>query len=264
MLRSWAYLMLIVAGCATESVDVEAPSCVACVAHGRAPDPHDDDRDAATRLDGPERCEVGARARLSVAPDDAWRELWRCVASGRFTALRPLLADAWDHELRTRRDAPLLLARVIASRGGNVESDLQLLHARRLALFTLSQALARPDLYRGALVIVRARLSNHGILDETRIVSQSWDVPVSPTERLTTQAAAPFASSTQRLYTTRRDYNLDVETGTRVMAAIDGDPFIDADDPLVVLGRFEGLRDADGWPLVTVLDHFRPNATIAY
>jgi hypothetical protein len=263
MLRSWACLMIVVAGCATESVDVEPPNCCARTTsvHGAEPDTF---VDVMPRLDGPERCEATARARLSAAPDDAWRELWRCVASGRFTALRPLLTDAWDHELRTRRDAPTLLARVIASRGGNVEGDLHLLHARRLSLFTLSQALARPDMYRGALVILRGRVSAHGIVDETRIVSQPWDVPVSPTQRVVTQASVPFASDIQRLYTSRRDFNLDIETGVRVMASIDGDPFIDADDVIVVVARFEGMRDVDGWPLVTVLDHLRPNATIAY
>ena len=78
------------------------------------------------------------------------------------------------------------------------------------------------------------------------------------------QAAAPFASDVQRLHTTRRAFNLDVATGTRVMATVDQDPFIDADEVVVVLGRFEGTRSADTWPLVTVFEHFRPNAGIAY
>jgi hypothetical protein len=269
MLRLYTCLMLVIPACATESVELEQHACIECEAtdvsasdvsatdekERRAPMP---------RVDGPERCEAAARARLPSSADAAWRALWQCVADGQFTALRLILEDPWDHELRTQKDAPLLLARVIAERGGNVESDLRLLHERRLALFTLSQALDRPALYRGALVIVRARASAHGLLDETRLVGQPWDVPVSPTERVTTRAAAPFAAETERLLTRRRDYNLDVATGTRALAGVERDPFIDSEDPLVILGRFDGLRDSDGWPLVTVLDHFRPSATVAY
>jgi hypothetical protein len=218
--------VLLVAGCATESADVEYAECVECRVVDVPAVAREDDQDVSPRLPAPERCEAVARSHLSTAPDEAWRALWRCVAAGRFTALRPLLEDAWGHELRTRRDAPLLLTRVIAERGGNVEEDLRLLHERRLLLFGLSQAMARPEMFRGALVICRARLSEHGVIDETRLVSQPWDVPLSPVERITTQATPPFASKMRRDYVMSRYHNLDVATGTRAIASIDVDPFI--------------------------------------
>jgi hypothetical protein len=258
-------VVLLVPGCFAESMEVERPECVACqVAESPPPFAHEAEPEVSPRLPAPERCEAVARAYLPTAPDRAWYELWLCVTAGRFTALRPLLDDAWDHELRTRRDAPLLLTRVIAARGGNIEEDLRLLHDRRLPLFGLAQAMTRPELFRGALVILRARLSDHGVVDETRLVSQPWEVPLAPAERIMTQAPPPFAAKTRRDFVTSRYHNLDVTTGTRALAAIDADPFIDAEEALVVLGRFEGTRDSDGWPMLTVLEHVIPSTTLTF
>jgi hypothetical protein len=251
-------------GCATESTEIERSECVECRVADAPPFDNEVEPDVGPRLPAPERCEAIARSYVPTAPDRAWYELWQCVAAGRFTALRPLLDNAWDHELRTRRDAPLLLTRVIAARGGNIEEDLQLLHDRRLPLFGLSQVMARPELFRGALVIFRARVSEHGVVDETRLVSQPWDVPLSPAERITTQAPSPFAARTRRDYVTSRYHNLDVATGTRALAAIEADRFIDAEEALVVLGRFEGTRDSDGWPVLTVLEHVIPSTTLTF
>src|SRR5207253_2265019 len=99
--------------------------------------------------------------------------------------------------------------------------------------------------------------------DETRLVGQSSEVRLGPTERVITRADAPFGYDTSRLYTQWNNYNLDVATGARTLARVD-DPFVDPGDSLMVLGRFEGLRDSDAWPVVTVLDHYRPSATVAY
>src|SRR5207249_3126629 len=64
--------------------------------------------------------------------------------------------------------------------------------------------------------------------------------------------------------TAPRWVNLDVPTGQRVLAVIDGDPFLDAGDPVVLLARFDGVRDGDGWPELSVLGHIKPAATLAY
>jgi hypothetical protein len=76
-------------------------------------------------------------------------------------------------------------------------------------------------------------------------------------------AHGPWGGARERL-TEQRWVNLDVPTGQRVLALIDGDPFLDAGDPVVVLARFEGLRDGDGWPELSVLGHLKPAATLAY
>lgn len=227
MLRPLACLMLL--GCAHEAVEADPAPCCAVAWETAAPAPQ--------RLDGPERCEAEARARMATSRDEAWRALWRCVAAGRFTALRAVLDDAWDRELRTRLDGGVLLARVIAERGGDVARDLPLLHERNLPVFSLTQALARPEL-RGALVIVRARVSARGLVDETRLAGQSWQPRW-------------------------RELNVDVPTGARALAALETDPLLDPDEPVVLLARFDGPRD-DGWPRLTVLAHFRPSETAAY
>jgi hypothetical protein len=269
MQASRAALALVVSlasGCALDqAVRIEDPPC--CDETALAPDPplppDAPGRDFAARVEGAARCEQAARTLLPDAPDEAWRRLRACVDEGHFTALRSLLEGAWDRELATRADAPLLVARVIAQRGGDVDDDLRLVHERRVPLFALSQALARPELYRGALVILRARISAHGVLDETRLVSQLHEVPLGPTDRIVTHAPPPWSSDSRRLVSVRRAYNVDVTTGRRVLGALD-DPFVDDGDSLVVLGRFDGLRDDDGWPAVSVLAHWLPSPTLSY
>jgi hypothetical protein len=258
MVRAGICLLLLASGCAHVNPNEEP------VAPVQAPtDPFTDGQgiDFAVRVEGSSRCEQAARSLLPGTPDQAWRALWACVCDGHFTALRNLTDGAWDHELQTRHDAPLLVARVIAQRGGDVESDLRIIHDRRVPLFGLHQALARPDQLRGAIVILRGKVSAGGVLDETRLIGQSWDQPLGPIDHTVVQGTWPY--DMRRSWIQRRGYNLDVATGTRTLAQL-ADPFLDADDTVVVLGRFEGLRDGDAWPVVTVLEHFRPSATLSY
>jgi hypothetical protein len=259
-------LALLLIGCATERESVvEDP---ACCRETEAPAPaaapsSDDGRDFAARIEGPARCEREARALLPAAPEQAWRMLWGCVQTGHFTALRQVLSGAWDRQLQTRADAPLLVARVIADRGGDVDGDLALVHGRRVPLFSLSQALAQPERFRGALVIVRARVSLHGVLSETRLVGQLQEIQLGPAERTVRRAPPPYNEDTRFFRTRPRGSNLDVVTGQRVLAVTD-DPFLDEGETQVVLGRFDGLRDGDAWPVVSVLEHFAPSATLSY
>jgi hypothetical protein len=240
MVRAGICLLLLASGCAHVNPNEEP------VAPVQAPtDPFTDGQgiDFAVRVEGSSRCEQAARSLLPGTPDQA------------------LTDGAWDHELQTRHDAPLLVARVIAQRGGDVESDLRIIHDRRVPLFGLHQALARPDQLRGAIVILRGKVSAGGVLDETRLIGQSWDQPLGPIDHTVVQGTWPY--DMRRSWIQRRGYNLDVATGTRTLAQL-ADPFLDADDTVVVLGRFEGLRDGDAWPVVTVLEHFRPSATLSY
>jgi hypothetical protein len=262
MQRFAAYLVLsVLTACAHESEEVvETPCCVQPVAARAEAYPPA----VGVLLSEPERCEATARLLIATSPDEAWRALSECVARGRFTALRPLLGGGWDRDLQTRPDAPGLITRIIAARGGDVDDDLQLLHDHRIPIFTLHQALARPELYRGALVVVRARLSSHGVIDELRLVSQTREVQVAATDRVITRATGPYVTQSRRTMTVPRSHNLDVPTGNRAFATVPLDPFVDADEPLVVLARFDGMRDEDGWPVLTVLDHVRPSAGVSY
>lgn len=242
-----ALFVLLMCGCATEhAVEVEDPAC--CKEVNKPPATRG--IDFAEVVNAPERCEAAARAELPSPA--AWQDLWICVQSGHFTALRELLSGAWDRDLKTRPDAPLLLVRVIAARGGNVDGDLKLLHDRRVPLFSLSQALARPDLYKGAFLIVRATLSSHGVLEEKRLVGQTVDVP-----QMMMMPNRFVGYGVQK-----KSRNLDVASGTRVLAS--GDLFLDENDPQIMLARFDGLRDSDGWPSLSILDHERPSPLLVH
>ena len=109
-------------------------------------------------------CESAARRMRDVAPDNAWAALAACVERqgwprGDFTYLERITSGFWDQDLTTRSDAPRLIARIIASRGGDVEGDIPLVQKSRIPLFTLAAALRQPDVYKGRWVLVRGALS---------------------------------------------------------------------------------------------------------
>src|SRR5438105_12335679 len=109
-------------------------------------------------------CESSARRLHESSPDQAWAALGACVerqgwSRGDFTSLERITAGFWDEDLTTRADAPRLIARIIAARGGDVEGDISLVQKSRVPLFTLSAALGQPDVYKGRWVLVRGALS---------------------------------------------------------------------------------------------------------
>lgn len=195
-----------------------------------APAPPGEGLVPAARVQAPVRCARAAAAWLPAAPDEAWGALWCCVEAGRFIALRELLGPDWDPLLRTRHDAPILLARVIAERGGDVEADLALLHEHRIPIFSLEQALARGTA--GTVVLLRGRLSSSGLVEESRLAA-AWRA------------------------------NLDVSTGRRLFTT-GADRLADAGEPMVLFGRYDGFRDGDGWPELHVIARFRPSALLSY
>jgi len=185
---------------------------------------------------------VSKRRAHCFPSDEAWRHLWDCVQQGHFTALRELLSGAWDHELS---DAS---RRALAGRPGDRRSrrawstkiwPCSISDACRC--FSLSQALAWPERYRGALVIARARLTGRRVCC-TRPGSSVTPTDVAGGHRLGHSGPRPpFGSRSLRVRP--RFYNLDVATGQKVLALLDGDPFIDAGEAGgVVLARFDGLR----------------------
>lgn len=181
-------------------------------------------------------CERDARPLLSVDRREAWEWLKACVRAGRFIELRSLLDGEWDALLRHQPDAPSLLLRIVAERGGDVDRDLALLRERRIPLFTLAQALADPDLYRGRLVVARARVASRS---PRRIV-------LEPTVVVAARAVT-----------------FDVESGTRLVAhTTTPDPFLAPDDVIVLLARFEALApdgdDGGATAQLTLVDWQRP------
>ncbi|HYS09349.1 MAG TPA: hypothetical protein VEP66_11410 [Myxococcales bacterium] len=112
----------------------------------------------------PLECEKGARQLYEIRPDQGWAALVACVdrtrwPRGEFTHLELLTRGVWDQELQTRPEAPRLIAKVVALRGGDVEGDLPLVQKSRVPLFTLAAALRQPDVYKGRWVLVRGALT---------------------------------------------------------------------------------------------------------
>ncbi|HEY6104906.1 MAG TPA: hypothetical protein VIV59_02920 [Anaeromyxobacteraceae bacterium] len=140
-----------------------APGGQPAAAPAPAPAAPDDLKDLtpvayAARFPAPDACEAAARRLLRSSPDRAWAVLRACVERGKFTALRRLLDGAWDKELQARNDAALLLGRVVAARGGDVLGDLASFRKARVPIFGLEPAMTTPDVYRGRVLLFRARI----------------------------------------------------------------------------------------------------------
>src|SRR5438045_6578913 len=105
-------------------------------------------------------CESSARRLRETSPDQAWAALIACVerqgwSRGDFTSLERITGGFWAEDLTTRPDAPRLIARIIAARGGDVEGDISLVQKSRVPLFTLSAALRQPGVYNGRSLLAR-------------------------------------------------------------------------------------------------------------
>ena len=206
----------------------------------------------ASRFRSPASCEEAARAAITVSRDHAWRVLLACVRRGRFTPLPRLLDGAWDADLRTRADASNLLLQMVAARGGDVERDLQLIGKRHLAIYPLSTAVAKPEAYRGRLVLLRASIQGVSAADgppelraiqlgSVQMMAGSWD---------------------KRRQFTSREYTA---TERQLIVRLPRpDPSLEAGLELVLLGRFDGLSAPteveDKLPVLTVLAHALPGA----
>ncbi len=103
-------------------------------------------------------CEAAAREWIDVDEAVAWKRLIGCVTRPDFAYLRRLLKAPWLDVVRTKKDAAMVLAKVIATRGGQVDDDLALLRRARIPLFPYGSALATPSVYEGRLLLVRGRI----------------------------------------------------------------------------------------------------------
>lgn len=109
-------------------------------------------------------CEAEANRMKAQNPDAAWMALRGCVEKqkflrGPFVALGTL-SDHWADELAARPDAPRVVARMIANRGGDVSGDLPTLQQVRAPVFTLSAAISQPGVYKGRYVVMRATVKD--------------------------------------------------------------------------------------------------------
>jgi hypothetical protein len=222
-----------------------------------------DGKSHAARIEESLRCEQDGRPLLQIDPREAWAWLKGCVRAGRFTELRSLLDGPWDALLRHHPEAPSLIARIVAERGGDVETDLQLLRARRIPLFTVEQALADPDSYRGQLVLVRARVTARS----RKRIELEPIVVVSGREPIVTRAGA--GAGPEATLCRRPPPSFDVGTGARLVARTPSpERFLAPDDVIVALARFDALTSSgDGeepTAELTLLDWHRPHPRLSF
>lgn len=246
----------------------------------------------AARYPQPLECEVMARSLQPTSREQAWSVLQACVAGGRFWPLRALLTPAWLPDLQIRPDAANLLAKVVAARGGEVQTDLGLLHDARLPLFSLEDGLENPKLYAGRLILLRAKVEElrhedgklvaalaERTLASERRARQVGASAVQSQEVTDTDEAPPgrgFANRHRSLWRSEQRVeapyyvNVSVDTGRLALASVPAaDPFLEPGQEFLVLARFDGLEPPDeprDPPVarVTLISYERPAGLVLY
>lgn len=295
--------LIALAACATSSAEVQPPQPAPTRIELRqrpATSPFDGKVFASQQVT-PAECERAARQLKLTSPDDAWQALVGCVqrqrwTRGEFTQLDLFTSGAWDEELQTRPEAPGVIARVIALRGGDVEGDLEAVQRRRLPVFTLAAAMKQPGVYKGRYVLLRGQLEDlkgdgpatTAMLHETslRATAHEQDIgaryhyagssrytgsgTVSNSRTGTTSAAGTLSSShSAEAYATRMKYENDkVVTGRVALGRLpQADPFLEPQKDFLFLTRFDGMRAApvtedNPVAVLTIINYYKPNALV--
>ncbi|HEY1101491.1 MAG TPA: hypothetical protein VGF99_21305 [Myxococcota bacterium] len=242
--------------------------------------------------DAAHTCEQTARDFARKSVERGWSLMHQCIQRNDFTDLELLVESAWAPHVAASPDAAILLAHVIAVRGGDVENDLRLLRRRKMPVYSLQAALAEPDSYRGRYVLVRGNARNGRRAEggrsfrfvETKVMAESeWVTPPNRT-RLSTRTSGALSDqqglevSRGRVDTSSRDetekreilHNVSVETGRELRATVDDDaPSLEPQTDYVVVMRFEGVReikledsdDTDDEAQGVVVDWFEPESS---
>lgn len=270
MVRTGLLLVtLAAAGCATSSPETAKDPFTLGGGGGKA---SFDPAGYAARYPQPLECEVMARQLQARSRDDAWRALQACVKTGNFWPLRALLSPAWLPDLRFRPDAANLLAQVVASRGGEVRSDLDLLHDAKLPLFSLQDGLENPELYAGRLILVRAKVEElrredgkliaalaERTLESERRTRQLGAAEIEEQDASDAYASGPAGAATPGFANPARSHwrgehryeapyyeNVSVDTGRLALASVPtADPFLEPGREFLFLARFDGLEKPD-------------------
>src|SRR5438552_14647745 len=291
-------VLFLTAACATAETPISPAPARLEIVPPRQPPPFDARAFAADQL-SPAECETAARQMHQNNADQGWAALSACVERtrwprGEFTLLERLTGGFWDLDLQTRSDAPRLVARVIALRGGDVEGDIPLAQKSRVPLFTLAAALRQPDVYKGRWVLVRGALSEMKqeggktalLLKETSMRATSREVQVGPMSRTdsssSTSASAQVQTTrygnasgsaniasrdrTEHSLVKQKFENERVETGRQALGKLpQADPFLEPDKDFLFLGRFDGVRPGENEQPVAVLSiagYYQPNALL--
>lgn len=307
----WAVLCLLALGCAThrmEELESEArprplaePGLSPAAMEATLPRVEEG---FAARYSKPVLCEAEARRRLEQSREAGWAAIKACVAGTHFTMLRTLLEEAvWLQELRTRKDAPLVLARVVAHRGGSVDGDLRLLHEKRLPIFGLAAAMAQPEAVKGRYVLLRAKVKKFDRQGEQTLVRlaeqklesvgtdvQVGEAPVTEQEsslrgqlegragmlgKVDLKGQVDSSTRQARRVTVRHFDNVPADTGREALARLARpDAFLSPEQEYILLARFDGLRTTSGGepgepeppqvPVLTLVSYEVPHPLVVY
>jgi hypothetical protein len=192
----------------------------------------------------------------------------------------------WTDDLKTRPEASLLIAKVIATRGGDVGGDLGQLRRERIPLFPLGPALGHPDLYKGRLVLFRAEVRDVKLAAE-KATARLGEFAVGVSEqyvgndRLVGRYSRSYSSSdgpnaygeSSETWQRQKKFtkNEAVATGLEAIARMaQADPFFEPGRQFVVLARFDGVREEEGeqldqvtrLALVSIVAYYEPSPSI--
>jgi hypothetical protein len=291
---------LVIACATTEPIAAPTPQAAPTrlEASPRQPAPFDSKGFAAAQLT-PLECERSARQLYEIKPDQGWAALVACIERsrwprGEFTHLELLTRGAWDQELQTRPEAPRVIAKVVALRGGDVEGDIPLLQKSRIPLFTLAAALRQPDVYKGRWVLVRGALTEikqegtraAAVMRETSLRATAREVQVGSISRVdrssstsahadvqtsrygNARGSAQVSSSGRTEYSTvnQKFENERVETGRIAVGKLpQADPFLEPEKDFLFLARFDGVnpgQDQQPVAMLSIAGYFQPNALL--
>lgn len=303
-LRPLAALVLgaLVGGCATPSAPGPSAGKEAWSSSAPTAPRRFDPNAFAAQFIRPADCEHAARDLQATSREAAWAGLKACINKGNFLTLRLLANPAWAHDLQTRPEAPELLTRMIAARGGAIASDLELLHELQVPLFTLNDGVSEPDLYKGRYVLFRAKVGEMrsdgstftAKLDETALKSEPFDYQVGLAHRTSTETrvggnirghVGPFSGGSVggnvsvsndkvSMHTGRKYDNVVVETGREALVRMpEANPFLEPGKEFIVLARFDGVRatssnaeedEPEVVPVLTLVSFHPPSPLVIY
>jgi hypothetical protein len=167
---------LVLLACSPESAEVRPDRAVRAQATPPPPRPiaRFDARSAAVDSYTARECESRAREQRKVSAAEGWEVLSACLDQHKFARDEftdwALLLPAWRKELSTHQEAPALLARFIAQRGGDVEADLVVLRENDLPYKTLADVADDEKAAAGTTLILRGRFTNDDEAPEGKLL----------------------------------------------------------------------------------------------
>jgi hypothetical protein len=233
-------------------------------------------------------CEEAARSLQPVSRDHAWQLLKACVARENFSMLKPLIGDAWAEDLRTRREAPTLLAKPIARRGGSIDRDISELQKARVPLFTLAAAMAQPNVFKGRYIVLRGKVDDLRAAKGGAMTVTIAEYAVSGQlkESRTQGPVAQWRGGRSRSggnsayrddFEVKRQFvsdNTSEETGREALGRLaKADPFLQPDKEFIILARFDGVRSTDDGEsegeaaeqaILTLYSYFEPSSMVVF